>query len=128
VGNGRATNAGGSRTRLLGSSEMHWSDPISLRLNGIWIQLGSLQGVMGVRQSKTISAFFQHLYTGVRGRARRQAKAPSRGKEMSGVAHGSLVDRRSRRQHVVQLRGGDGPLFHSGSRSIGVQSGFVYSI
>jgi len=105
---------------------MHWSDPISLHLNDMWIQLGSLEGVAGVGLNRTIRAFFKRLYTDVRDRANRPSGAPSRGKEMSGVAHGSLVDRRSRRQHVVQLRRGARSLFHWGSRSIGVQSGFGY--
>ena len=55
-------------------------------------------------------------------------KAPPQSQEMSGVAQGSLVDRRSHLQHVVQVRGGARSLFHSGSRSTGVQSRFVYPV
>jgi hypothetical protein len=44
---------GSCATRLLGSSEMRQSDPISLRSNEMWIQLGSLKGVASAAHVRT---------------------------------------------------------------------------
>jgi len=93
-----------------------------------WAAWRALRGTTGMGKSGTFRAFFEHAYTGVLGQPRRPAKAASRGQEMSGVAVGSLVTKRDRRQHVVQLRGGSGPLFQSGSRSIGVQSARPFNL
>jgi hypothetical protein len=35
----------GCATRLLSRAKMNWTDPISLRLNGMWTAVASLEGM-----------------------------------------------------------------------------------